>query len=100
MRTWHLGGVHVCGFDENLQQGASYFQRCKYLARMRVIAENFAAKLPPSPQLTVLEYQSLRAHEARNIKTSKKLKANKSPHIQNTLFGRKTSTFPTQIFNS
>jgi hypothetical protein len=44
------------GFDENLQQGASYFQRCKYFARMRVIAENFAAKLPPSPQLTVLEH--------------------------------------------
>jgi hypothetical protein len=47
-----------CGFDENLQQGASYFQRCKYLAGMRVIAENFAAKLPPSPQLTVLEHSS------------------------------------------
>jgi hypothetical protein len=45
-----------CGFDENLQQGASYFQRCKYLAGMRVIAENFAAKLPPSPQLTVPEH--------------------------------------------
>jgi hypothetical protein len=43
-----------CGFDENLQQGASYYQRCKYLAGMRVIAENFAAKLPPPPQLTVL----------------------------------------------
>jgi hypothetical protein len=48
-----------CGFDENLQQGASYFQRCKYLSMLRVIAENFAAKLPPSPQLTVLEYLSL-----------------------------------------
>jgi hypothetical protein len=47
-----------CGFDENLQQGASYFQRCKYSAGMRVIAENFAAKLPPSPQLTVQKYQS------------------------------------------
>jgi hypothetical protein len=45
-----------CGFDENLQQGASYYQRCKYLAGMRVIAENFAAKLPPLPQLTVPEY--------------------------------------------
>jgi hypothetical protein len=54
-----------CGFDENLQQGASYFQRCKYLAGMRVIAENFAAKLPPSPQLTVLEHQSSKAHDAR-----------------------------------
>jgi hypothetical protein len=47
-----------CGFDENLQQGASYFQRCKYFAMLRVIAENFAAKLPPSPQLTVLEHSS------------------------------------------
>jgi hypothetical protein len=45
------------GFDENLQQGASYFQRCKYFAGMRVIAENFAAKLPPSPQLTVPEHK-------------------------------------------
>jgi hypothetical protein len=54
-----------CGFDENLQQGASYFQRCKYFAGMRVIAENFAAKLPPSPQLTVPEYQ---AHGARTSK--------------------------------
>jgi hypothetical protein len=48
--------VMGCGFDENLQQGASYFQRCKYFAGMRVIAENFAAKLPPSPQLTMREY--------------------------------------------
>jgi hypothetical protein len=54
-----------CGFDENLQQGASYFQRCKYFAMLRVIAENFAAKLPPSPQLTVQEYQSSKAHSAR-----------------------------------
>jgi hypothetical protein len=46
-----------CGFDENLQQGASYYQRCKYFAMLRVIAENFAAKLPPSPQLTVLEHK-------------------------------------------
>jgi hypothetical protein len=50
--------VMGCGFDENLQQGASYFQRCKYFAGMRVIAENFAAKLPPSPQLTVPEHAS------------------------------------------
>jgi hypothetical protein len=49
--------VMGCGFDENLQQGASYFQRCKYLSMLRVIAENFAAKLPPSPQLTVPEHK-------------------------------------------
>jgi hypothetical protein len=46
-----------CGFDENLQQGASCYQRCKYYAGLRVIAENFAAKLPPSPQLTVPEHK-------------------------------------------
>jgi hypothetical protein len=54
-----------CGFDENLQQGASYFQRCKYLSMMRVIAENFAAKLPPSPQLTVLENKGSRSQPKR-----------------------------------
>jgi hypothetical protein len=65
--------VMGCGFDENLQQGASYYQRCKYFAMLRVIAENFAAKLPPSPQLTVLEYSSLvRSHSqsSMNIKSS------------------------------
>jgi hypothetical protein len=89
-----------CGFDENLQQGASYFQRCKYLAGMRVIAENFAAKLPPSPQLTVPEHQSS-SSRSKNIKSSNKpSKTNKPAHIQNTTIGRKESTFPTQIFNS
>jgi hypothetical protein len=48
--------VMGCCFDENLEQGASYFQRCKYFAMLRVIAENFAAKLPPSPQLAVLDH--------------------------------------------
>jgi hypothetical protein len=85
-----------CGFDENLQQGASYFQRCKYFARMRVIAENFAAKLPPSPQLTVLEYQSSKAHDAR----TSSLQITEPVHIQNTPLGKKVSTFPTWIFNS
>jgi hypothetical protein len=32
---------------------------------MRVIAENFAAKLSTSPQLTVPEYQSSKAHDLR-----------------------------------
>jgi hypothetical protein len=67
---------------------------------MRVIAENFAAKLPPSPQLTVQEYQSSKAHEARNIKASRKPRINKPFHIQNTVLGRKLGTFPTWIFNS
>jgi hypothetical protein len=89
-----------CGFDENSQQGASYFQRSKYLAGMRVIAENFAAKLPPSPPLTVPEYQSS-SSRCKNIKSSKKsTKANKPIHIQNTHLGRKQSTFPTWILNS
>jgi hypothetical protein len=89
-----------CGFDENLQQGASYFQRCKYSVGMRVIAENFAAKLPPSPQLTVLEHQSS-SSRSKNIKSSNQpTKTNKPAHIQNTTIGRKESTFPTQIFNS
>jgi hypothetical protein len=35
---------------------------------LRVIAENFAAKLPPSPQLTVLEYQS--SNNLRQLATS------------------------------
>jgi hypothetical protein len=38
---------------------------------MRVIAENFAAKLPPSPQLTVLEHQSS-SSRSKNIKSSSK----------------------------
>jgi hypothetical protein len=56
-----------CGFDENLQQGASYFQRCKYLAGMRVIAENFAAKLPPSPQLTVPVHKVFKRTNEDNV---------------------------------
>jgi hypothetical protein len=59
-----------CGFDENLQQGASYFQRSKYLSMMRVIAENFAAKLPPSPQLTVPEHSSS-GSQSKNVKSSR-----------------------------
>jgi hypothetical protein len=67
---------------------------------MRVIAENFAAKLPPSPQLTVLEHQSS-SSRSKNIKSSNQpTKTNKPVHIQNTAFGRKQSTFPTWILNS
>jgi hypothetical protein len=78
---------------------------------MRVIAENFAAKLPPSPPLTVPEYQSSKAHGLRisifkssrskniNIQANDQ-RQNKLTHIQNTVVGRKASIFPTQIFNS
>jgi hypothetical protein len=38
----------VC--DENLEQGASYFQRGKYFAGLRVFVENFAAQILQPPQ--------------------------------------------------
>jgi hypothetical protein len=68
---------------------------------LRVIAENFAAKLPPSPQLTVLEYQSSNSHGPRTSGLqANEQRQNKPVHIQTTHLGRKTSTFPTWIFNS
>jgi hypothetical protein len=71
-----------------------------YSQRSRVFVENFAAKLPPSPQLTVPDHASSRSR-SKNIKSSNQpTKKNKPIHIQNTHLGRKLSIFPTQIFNS
>jgi hypothetical protein len=52
---------------------------------LRVIAENFAAKLPPSPQLTVLEHPSS-SSRCQNIKfPSNPTKTNKPiPYSKHT----------------
>jgi hypothetical protein len=49
------------------------FKAAYYSQRSRVFVENFAAKLPTSPQLTVQEYQSSSSRH-RNTNPSTKTK--------------------------
>jgi hypothetical protein len=55
---------------------------------MRVIAENFAAKLPPSPQLTVLEHASSSSRSKNiNLQTNQDKQAN--PYSKHTSWKKK-----------
>jgi hypothetical protein len=47
-----------CGFDENLEQGARCKRQLNHNLNSCVFVEDFAAKLPTAPQLTVLEHSS------------------------------------------
>jgi hypothetical protein len=42
-----------CGFDENLEQGARCKRQLNNHLNPRVFVEDFAAKLPTAPQLTI-----------------------------------------------
>jgi hypothetical protein len=53
------------------------FKTAYYSQRSRVFAENFAAKLPTSPQLTVLEHYSSSSRSKRtSIQTNEDKQAN------------------------
>jgi hypothetical protein len=55
------------------------FKVAYYSERSRVFVENFAAKLPPSPQLTVLEHSSS-SSRGKNIKSSNYQTSSYSKH--------------------
>jgi hypothetical protein len=74
------------------------FKAAYYSQRSRVFVENFAAKLPTSPQLTVLEYSSSvrsRSSQCQNIKSSNQpTKTNK----QASSYSKHTSWKKTEHF--
>jgi hypothetical protein len=59
------------------------FKAAHYSQRSRVFVENFAAKLPTSPQLTVLEHYSSSSRSKRtSIQTNEDKQAN--PYSKHT----------------
>jgi hypothetical protein len=89
-----------CGFDENLGNKARVVQGSLLLTTFARVCGKFCSEtshIAAAHGAKTLIFK-LTMQEQRS--SNKPTKTNKPAHIQNTVLGTKTSTFPTQIFNS